>query len=250
MKNDDEINICFCSDENLIEYIPVVLNSILSRNLHHKINIHYIHCIKDDSKIDKLKKYTDKFFNVSLITYYKEWVYKYKGLIHVTPATMLRIYIPEIIANIDIKKVLYLDIDVIVNLDLSEIFEIDCGMKGIAVKNSISRYWRLSKIGTPAGNCGVMLMDLSVLREEQFTQKCIDIFFKNEEKYHDQDIINIYLEGKQAQLKENHNIFLNQDDDKLLKTYKNNYILHFVGKSKPYFGNYSGKYQHIWDKYK
>ena len=36
MKNDDEINICFCSDENLIEYIPVVLNSILSRNSNYK----------------------------------------------------------------------------------------------------------------------------------------------------------------------------------------------------------------------
>ena len=84
---------------------------------------------------------------------------------------------------------------------------------------------------------------------EKFTEKCMDIFFKNEEKYHDQDIINIYLEGKQALLKENHNIFLNQDDDKLLKKYNNNYILHFFGKFKPYFGS-SGKYQHIWNKYK
>ena len=87
------MNICFCSDEKLVEMLPIVINSIASSN-EKLITIHYIHCIKNKYKLEKLQKFVNKFKHLRLIFYYKSWDYQYKGLTHVTNATMLRLFIP------------------------------------------------------------------------------------------------------------------------------------------------------------
>ena len=133
------IDICFCSDEKIIDFIPVVINSILNKNSHHTINIHYIHNIEKSEKLDVLTKYIARFDNFNFFSYKKTWKYQYKGLTHVSMATMLRIYIPELL--ISCNKVIYLDVDIIVNLDLLELYNIDCGETGIAIKNSIYQNW-------------------------------------------------------------------------------------------------------------
>ena len=131
------MNICFCSDEKLVEMLPVVINSIASSN-EKLITIHYIHCINNKYKLEKLQKFVNKFKHLRLIFYYKSWDYQYKGLTHVTNATMLRLFIPEILSC---EKVIYLDIDLIVNIDLSLLYEIDCGITGIAIKNAHDQHW-------------------------------------------------------------------------------------------------------------
>jgi NDP-sugar pyrophosphorylase family protein len=88
---------------------------------------------------------------------------------------MLRLFIPQLIQE---KKVLYLDIDIIVNIDLMRIYKINCNDTGIAMKNSIV-YSELKN--QQSANCGVMLMDLVKLRNNNFTQKCLDIH-KNHNK--------------------------------------------------------------------
>ena len=40
------INICFCVDEQGIDLVPVVIDSILDKNEHNQINVHLIHNIK------------------------------------------------------------------------------------------------------------------------------------------------------------------------------------------------------------
>lgn len=239
LKNNKYINICFCSDENLIDFIPTVINSIQNNNKNNNIKIHYIHNIKNNNKIEKLRNYISKFKNLSFKSYYKTWEYKYKGIKHVTNATMLRLFIPQLIKE---KKVLYLDIDIVVNIDLKKIYNIKCNNTGIALKNSIT-YSELKN--KKSGNCGIMLMDLVKLRKNKFTKKCLNIHkYKNDR--HDQYIINVYCRGNHTLLKPNHNVFLNQDMH-IMKKYKN-FILHYAGHSKPYYEN-TGNSQYLWDKY-
>lgn len=243
-QNKKILNICFCSDENLINFIPVVINSILRKNSHHMINIHYINNIKDKNKIKTLEKYVLKFKNLSFKSYYKEWNYKYNGLKHVSVATMLRIFIPEIIKK---SRVLYLDIDIIVNIDLMKLYKIDCGKTGIALKNSIHKVAEKYFTGNKkSGNCGIIMMDLNTLRKNNFTNKCLKIHSKNSDR-HDQYVINMYSNGKHTVLKPEYNIYLNQDDH-LVKINKD-FILHYAGSKKPYYTNV-GKYQYLWNKNK
>ena len=240
----NSLNICFCSDVNLIKFIPTVINSILRKNSNYKINIHYIHNIDDDIKINNLKKDISKYDNLTLFSYYKTWDRQYIGLKHVSIATMLRLFIPEIIKC---DKLIYLDIDIIVNLNLHELLNIDCGKTGIAIKNSIYQKWEKffdDKSGKKSGNCGVIVMNLETLRKNNFTQKCLEIHSKNQNR-HDQYVINMYANGNHTVLEPRLNIFLNQDDYLVEK--ETEFILHYAGLKKPYFHN-TGKYQYLWDE--
>lgn len=242
-KNDIKIiNICFCSDVNLITFIPTVINSILLKNSKYKINIHYIHNIVDKSRINNLEKKISKYDNLTFFSYYKTWDRKYKGLKHVSVATMLRIFIPDLIKC---HKIIYLDIDIIVNLDLNELYNINCGKTGIALKNSlVTPDGYIGINGQKNGNCGIIVMNLETLRKNNFTQKCLKIHSKNQDK-HDQYIINMYAKGKHTVLKPRFNIFLNQDDYLVEK--ETEFILHYAGGKKPYYHN-AGKYQYLWDE--
>ena len=224
-----------CSDEKLIEFIPVVINSVMGKNSHHVITIHYIHNIEDDSKVSKLVSTLELHKNVQVKTYYKTWDYKYNSPLKkaISPATMLRLFIPELI---DCEKLVYLDIDVIVNCDLEQLADIDCGGTGVTLKDSIMDTWVKSKVGKTSGNAGVAVFDIPTLVENDFTNKCLDIV--NSGKYgnnlHDQDAINIFCEGKHTKLPKQFNIFINQDDELLKK--HSEYILHYAGSKKPFKG--------------
>ena len=238
----ENIHICFCSDKNLIDFIPVVINSILNKNSKIKIIIHYINNIENETKIEYLRKYIESYNNLSFVTYKKNWNRKYKGIKHVSVATMLRLFIPELIKT---KRVLYLDIDIIVNTNLTQLYNTYCGKTGIAMKNSIvySEFGKYSN--KKSGNCGIIVMDLETLRKNNFTKKCLDIHSNNQNK-HDQFIINMYCNGNHMVLEPRFNIFLNQDDYLINK--ESDFILHYAGGKKPYYHN-TGKYQYLWDIY-
>ena len=89
-------------------------------------------------------------------------------------AKMIRLYIPELL-NVD--KVIYLDMDLIVNMDLQTLYEIDCEEHGIAMANHMDtprRERRRLGLGEKLTQCSVMVLDLNRLRENDFTNKCLE----------------------------------------------------------------------------
>ena len=272
------INICFCVDEQGIDLVPVVIDSILDKNEHNQINVHLIHNIKNSEMITNLKNWVTQFENFSFHDYLKEWNKEYHGLPHVSNACMLRLLIPEIIQE---KKVLYLDIDLIVNLDLAKVFETDVSPTGLGIKEAV--WYTCSELTTikarsgdyittknpegvfnltlptktykeqmkrsgfqpKMGNCGVMLMDLEILRKKEFTSGCLKIHKENSHQ-HDQWIINEYCLGNYTRLRPEFNVFIGQDDH--LVEESNDFIVHYVGGTKPY-KFHTGKYQDLWTKH-
>jgi lipopolysaccharide biosynthesis glycosyltransferase len=234
-----EISICFCSDSNLVNHIPTVLESIRVKNHHHTLKIYYIHNIQDRSKLRRLQAYVNLHDNMTLYSSYQSWDHEYKGLSHVTPATMLRLFIPDKIRE---KKVIYLDIDIVVNTDLSTLLDIDTGSRGLAIKSSLSSNWKRIGQTSKAGNVGVMVMDLDTLRRLKFTQDCLKIHKIHNQ--HDQWVINNWARGNYAELPENYNVFFRQDEW-ILDQY-HDYILHYAGNQKPY-NRATGDRQYMWN---
>lgn len=238
----NEINICFCTDKKLIDFLPTVINSIMRKNQDNEIKVHIIST--DDADFSDTIKYINSIPNFEATRYHKQWDLSYKGLPHVSKATMVRLYIPELL---ECDKVIYLDIDVIVNLNLYELYNVDCGETGIALKNSINQTWEKffdPNSGKKSGNCGIIVMNFETLRKNNFTQKCLKIHAKNQDR-HDQYVINMYADGNHTVLEPRFNIFHRQDDH--LVDEKSDYIFHYAGPKKPYFHN-TGKYQYLWDE--
>jgi len=237
---DNNINICFCSDEKLITFIPIVINSILRKNKNNDICIHYIYTNISDSKLDILKNFVSEHINLKLYLYHRNWDRKYKGLNHInSDANMLKLLIPDIIR---FKKVIYLDIDLVVYLDLNEFYSINCGKTGIAMKKEIvTDLGHKDKIN---GNTGVMIMDLEILRKNNFTRECLKIY-ESDENLNDQYIINKYASGNFKLLAPRFNIYWGKDDYFLEK--EKNFIFHYTGKYKPY-NTKLNKYQYLWEE--
>lgn len=187
------IPIIFNVDENYALYLNVLLRSIakFSNN-----SIKYEFIIMDagiDSEtkialVAGLKNYD--YFSVRYICV-KSFLEKYKDILltknHFTVATYARFFISEILPEYD--KVLYLDVDLLVQFDISELYNIDVENYIVAAavdacyarqlyndEDGLVEYTE-NKLGLPEGvpefNAGVLLINLKKWRDENLTQKCI-----------------------------------------------------------------------------
>jgi lipopolysaccharide biosynthesis glycosyltransferase len=106
----------------------------------------------------------------------------------------------------DAGRALYVDADVVITRDLSELFSMEMSTSVAAVLDahiawigspSMWRPWREEHIPplTPYLNTGVLLLDLDRWRENDLTGKIIEVLQKYELPCVDQDAINIVLKG-------------------------------------------------------
>ena len=204
--------------------------------------------------------------------------YRYKGIMsigHITDVTYYRLQIPSLLAHAE--KCIYLDCDVLVCQDLSELFSADIRENYIAGVRA-PRHCRTEKViqetllrlEIPSIdqyiNAGVMLMNLDRMRkdgvEDQFHQ-----LIKNHYPSQDEDIINKACYGMIQILPPRYNImpygFLSepaaevyQNDPGLQRAYSpdewntcrlNPAIIHYATKHKPW-NDLSVNYGNLWWK--
>jgi lipopolysaccharide biosynthesis glycosyltransferase len=245
------MNIVLCADENYIKHVPVVLNSIHKNNRNHTIDVYLLVRKCSKSSILNIEAYQSSLKNIKVITIdvtNKNAIKNYKTpLKHVSVATMDRLFIPSILSDLD--RVLYLDVDLVVLKDLSQIYNIDAGGYGIAGKSSYnsslirtwcSRYNNQSSLNYNYNkncNAGVLVMDLKTMRERAFQQFTVDMA----EKYgvNDQIAINFYCRGEYAELPGEFNVYANNKLD-ISKYHANPGIVHYCSSKKPWDDSYSG----------
>ena len=165
--------------------------------------------------------------------------------------TLLRLFIPEVLDNIN--KVIYLDCDVIVTLDIAELWEIDLEDYPLAAcpdpdfPRSLGLKYYIPKIKklyhhllprTPYFNAGVLILNLKSMRENTllslFASKYLEKF--PYAPFSDQDVLNAYCKGKYIKLDKKYNIFSNQ----VLDTDIGDCCIHYCSLKKPWIV-YSGK---------
>lgn len=118
-----------------------------------------------------------------------------------TVAMFYRFFIPNVLSP-DIEKIIYFDSDLIVNLDLKELWQIELGDKVLGV---IPR--RYQKINPPADdkyyfNSGVLLINVPAFRSEEANlNECIQFMAVNDPaNANDQEILNRCFEQKTLHL--------------------------------------------------
>ena len=133
---------------------------------------------------------------------------------HVSVGTLYRLLVPQIISS-DVEKIIYLDSDIVVNLDIKELWQIELGDKILAgvpeifsykTGDEMNRNFRLCADGFVKHenyfNAGVLVMNLNLLRAEEaaildgfyFTQKY------RHRSYFDQDVLNYCFASRSLKL--------------------------------------------------
>jgi len=162
----------------------------------------------------------------------------------------------------DLNKVLYLDSDVVVLGDLTDLFEINideycAGMAIDAVKNIGEIIPNVNKkLHRPPNsdyfNSGVMLVNLKKCREYNIEQKLFEWVNGNREKltWADQDVLNVVLSGLIKEIPEEFNVQLSfRNTNVRLAELSEPKTIHYCGANKPW--NTKGMFlsEHFWENY-
>jgi lipopolysaccharide biosynthesis glycosyltransferase len=187
------------------------------------------------------------FYNFSEIDYGDNL----QMLNHTTESTMDRLLLPELLPNLD--RIVYLDTDIIIKGDVSELFNVDLSSHKVAGRKSTFEGWkygwkmlsraaarlspdkawelrrRLSLKGSldfQTFNAGVIVMNLKVMREDGFTREYVP-YIQNY-AMNDQDALNLYARDSFLSLDPKWNAVPSQDNTDSAK------IIHYAGPTKPW----------------
>ncbi len=157
---------------------------------------------------------------------------------HVSKTALLKFFIAEIL---DDDKVLYIDSDTIIQKDLKQLYNTNLEQLYAAVVPSplslnISHTQNLGIQNNEYFNSGVLLLNLSKMREDNVSKKLLDYKMNNYNLFMDQDAFNKIFNKYVKYLPIEYNQYLPK---KLLPrsfrtNLKNAYIIHFTDKFKPW----------------
>ena len=262
----DNINIYLSTDKNYFDKCIIAIISILHNHKGNEkliINILNSDLSENEFKIANSIK-ADCQFEINFIHVEAETFTKYTknlDMKYLTVNAFYRFLIPDI-APAEVKKVIYLDCDLILNGDICELYEQDIdGYKAGVIEDKLLKY-RLSDLNLKSDkyfNSGVLLLNLEEIRKTDLLNETFE-FYKNHSnnlEFHDQDILNGIWDNKVKFLDERFNAqsycFL-----RMKKRYKktgvqrinNPLIIHYTGSLKPWNIYCKHKLAYLWIKYK
>lgn len=269
---ENAIPVVFAGDDAYVPYILVAIQSIMD-NLDNK---YYLDTIILSDKISRrstlrINDYVKGFKNLSIrvkeINDYNDMTIS----LHMNKMTMYRFLIPDIMK--EYGKIIYLDGDLVLNDDLSKMYNIDLQGKGLGAVPCLAfkamyaknigadrhvykgkiRDYMAKYIGINDKNCqkyfnaGVLIMDLNVFRNMKF-KKNTDKYIESRNGriwFNDQDILNYFFQEKYIELDRKWNtmtINFNHVKEYLpvanmeeyIKAFKNPSIVHYAGGIKPW----------------
>lgn len=237
------MHVAFCCNSAYLDCTTVAIYSLLSHAKSHVTVNLIVHDVQN-SAIEAIQSLVDganaslKVIHVSNFDQHN-----WKKSAYWNEANYLRLMIPNLIQE---DKVLYLDSDLIVTRDLSELYETPFDgawvVGALEYPHLAAKYQIPIKPGEPIINTGVMLMNLDALRQVSFFEKCIEIHhqYKAQIVWMDQCVINKCTEGRKKIVSNQWNQLIHAhlfNRASFASTISGkNAILHFSGPIKPWMG--------------
>lgn len=261
-----------CStDEKYSPYCEIMLISVLENN--RNVNIYIITSPEFSNKARlKLKRLEKKYnCNIIFITVDPKLLVLCKTDCneYISVATYYKIFAAQLLPS-ELKKVLYLDCDIIINKSLDNLWNIDISNYALAGVDDIfseddDTYQRLNYPKTYSYvNAGMLLINLEYWRKNNVLQNCLNYIEKNYNKilWCEQDVLNalyhksilkipLYFNYQIPMLMTYHfNRYSNTFKEKIMLE-KQPIVIHYVGNIKPWMVEYYlNPYYKEWNKYK
>lgn len=238
------MHITFCADGNFLKPLELAVFSLL-RTQKQSVSLHIL--MLDEFSTDNLSALAQEYD--ARITFYPFSTDLYaKG--RFSKAMYGRLFIPSLLA-LDIEKVIYLDCDVLINRDLSDLWctSLDGNMIAATpeLSSPIKAYLLKSFQLNDYFNSGVLLLDLVRLREGKKFIQVLDYVHDNENLlYPDQDALNVIFRDNWQKLPAKFNYMaLNENTDATIIHYalakpwnndsnKNDFFYHKLVKTYPF----------------
>jgi|GEM_PF-222954 len=246
----ETIPVVASSDENYARHMGVMFVSLLE-NTSRPERIHFFVIdggIGTQTKENIIKVVESRGGKISFLEVDKGKYKDYPLTRNMTPAIYYRLSIPELFSE-SVARVIYLDCDLIVKGDISDLWEFPLNGNHVAAVQDLSNSTYLSS-GLPQHkyfNSGVMIIDLSLWRRDGIADKVCDFKLSHPEKIqtNDQCALNGVLFDSWARLPLRWNVqsgiyrpgrgrlrhFTRDEIDEALW---NPGIIHYIGGEKPW----------------
>lgn len=267
------VPVIFAIDSNVVMQCGVTITSLLKNACPETFYEVFVLCNHTQLKEGDRKKLQDAFADSDQVSIsfkdvgdsFKDTPLKTNG--HITLATYYRLLIPELFPQFD--KVIYADIDMIFQRDLSDLLE-----TSFPDNELVAAVWDLSiggkhffksdlphRIGKSEKdyfNAGFLVMNLSQMRKEN----TMDEFLKQTENSHtenDQDVLNIVCKDRTQWLDNTYNFQTNhfssymwrkKRGDLSFSRFFRQATLHYTGPYKPWNSTECIAYDTWWHYYK
>lgn len=247
--NKPVIPVVFATDENYVPYCGVAISSLIQNaccNNLYKIYVFYDNL--SDASRRRLEQQSTDYAHVRCICihdYISELqVQEYN---HLTIASAYRLIIPEVLSQYE--KILYLDSDIVVDADITELYNTDIGDNTLGAVHGYFKkddsefmYKHITQtLGIAVDNffnAGILLMNRKALNDNKVTEKCFSLLAKRTDLYFmDQCAMNIVCEGKVFFLPEKWNFewqYLFSAEEHGSKAMDHLGIIHYDGIEKPW----------------
>ena len=289
MKN-KYINFVLCGDKNFIVPITVVITSILTNINKSRITRFFLLTTDfSDNEINTIlklkKKYNFELINIDMNNY-KDFFDKmdistFKNQ-YISLATYYRLLMFKILPE-DVDKCFHIDSDMIIDTDLSTVYDNLTEDKLAAVvveplamqhrKSILSHCYEIEDFKNfqkdalkyPYFNTGLFLVNIKLAKELNIFEKMFDFLNRHPNPpYADQDTLNAIIGQKYSNLinylEPSYNVFCDIDyeqpfsdafySEKIIKaSFKNPKVYHYAGANKPWINTKVANYYDIWWKY-
>ena len=202
------IPIVFSTDDNYSIYCYLaVFSMIKNASDEYRYEVSIMHSGLEESSIRRLESLNSEKASVKCIdisNYVRD--VDLRDIIHLTVSTFYRLFIPEIFSNFE--KVIYLDSDIIVNHDISDLYGYEMNGHALAAVRDVKCSYleeHRKNIGIEDSsmlfNAGVLLVDVKRFQSERIKEKCLEALlldYKSKGRkyvFADQDLLNVTLRG-------------------------------------------------------
>lgn len=260
-------NVCLCTDDNYAVHCAVTLCSLFENNRNDNFKIHIlINSLSDGNKQGLIKicnKYNAKIEFHKVNSILLEGC-QYRTKRPLSEAAYYRVLLSSILPK-DIKKVLYLDCDIVVTGSINDLFFIEMNNYPIAAVQEpveICEEHRL-QLSIPYGgsyfNSGVLLINLNYWRDNNVEPKLLEFSKRKRHVFcHDQDALNYVFKGIWYRLPPKWNksntatlelidFYHILDKKEYLKDAR---IIHYIDEPKPWYKVYGTRYRRLYEKYR
>ena len=235
-------NFLYCFDSNYNVQATVSISTLLEK-YDSEVNLYILHDnpILFEKYTAKLKKY--KNLNKIEIFKFEDTNYDFPNLnnSHVTYATYFRMFISNYLPK-DLDFLIYLDADIlclsnprsVIEEEINKLKSSDNVLTGLNEEISTSHKQRLGLKNNRYFNAGLIIINYEKWSKPETVNNLLNIMKSNYAniEFWDQDILNIYFDGKFSDLPNNLN-YISPDGKNVYEEQIN--FLHYAGSNKPWY---------------
>lgn len=243
-----KIDVAVATDDNYAKYCATTMYSVMKNKAEDdEIVFHILHSGISEESLEKISKIGNVIFYKVDDAEFSPYIRDVK-LTWATP-TLYRLKMASIL---DIKKVIYLDCDIIVRTSLKELFNTSISDHVLAGVPDVSWEAHRDRLNLDKDkgfyfNAGMVFMNLEKIRKDDLEKELFDFLIKNWQHldFSDQDVLNSVFYGKVLELPEKFNYIPAgrfHDRKKIESLPKDISIIHYAG-SKPWERGFSNPFE-------